>query len=304
MRLTEENKMADKDWTLKGFPLAMTIAGFTSWLVAAGIGTDIKHDRIKKEQENRAKTALIQSAPRADKSEGTLVSVVTGKPVENSKSRVNISRVNEYSYLDVYDNIIKQDVDDYNRRLNPASPLEYNLIKAMIAVEAGSIAERERAFRKDPMQLTDNPDTITILLKKGEFSYIIDDFSFLQGKNRENMDAETSIHGGTGWLFHKAAIYEFVERGDVLEYTVKPGDSFWKIAKEQGTSIGTLKKYNLKIVPEKLQIGQKLRFRKAKPQIVSWYSWKDAVARYNGSQEYADKVYNVKVELDNLDKLS
>ena len=118
------------------------------------------------------------------------------------------------------------------------------------------------------------------------------------------MDAETSIHGGTGWLFHKAAIYEFVERGDVLEYTVKPGDSFWKIAKEQGTSIGTLKKYNLKIVPEKLQIGQKLRFRKAKPQIVSWYSWKDAVARYNGSQEYADKVYNVKVELDNLDKLS
>jgi len=96
--------MADKDWTLKGFPLAMTIAGFTSWLVAAGIGTDIKHDRIKKEQENRAKTALIQSAPRADKSEGTLVSVVTGKPVENSKSRVNISRVNiiPFSYNITY----------------------------------------------------------------------------------------------------------------------------------------------------------------------------------------------------------
>lgn len=44
------------------------------------------------------------------------------------------------------------------------------------------------------------------------------------------------------------------------QYTIEPGDSFWKISKKLNTSVNELQKKNPRVDPHKLQIGQKVNY--------------------------------------------
>lgn len=44
-------------------------------------------------------------------------------------------------------------------------------------------------------------------------------------------------------------------------YTIQKGDTFWGLARKYGTTVATLKTLNMGIIPERLQIGQKVRVK-------------------------------------------
>ena len=165
-----------------------------------------------------------------------------------------------FSFIDIYDPTINS-VLSYFRELHEITP-DRNLIKAMIAVESGSIADREKAFRHDPMQIANEGDyALNVLASGDEHTEMVGDFSFLQGikytpringrwdYSQTNMTPEASIRGGVGWLYHKAAIRNYVSN---------------------------------------------------KLQITGWRTWSEAVRRYNGGGDpaYVHKVFEIKGKLD------
>jgi len=226
-------------------------------------------------------------------------SVVVKPKVAENKS------VGEFSYLAHYDGMINDVVARLNKRHD--RDLDSDLIRAIADVESGSEAHRDSAHKYDPMQVA-NPESnaLGILAKGSEHSHLIGKFGYLAGKkvtvrhkdgelnySKSNMTAKDSIEAGVAWLFHKAAKYNerIVESGPVKEYTVKPGDSFWKIAENEGSTEETMRKYN---GSADIHPGQKLKVRKAKKKmyISGWRSWKDAVHRYGDTtKEYSGKVY-------------
>ena len=122
----------------------------------------------------------------------------------------------KFSKYKPYQRIIEEEVEKYNAKFHFPKTLTGNHIYAMIETESGKNPE---AFRKDPMQIANQGDhALETLRTQGEYTWQIGDFSFLQEKehtrimhwlklyNRSNMDAESSIKGGIGWLVNKAAI--------------------------------------------------------------------------------------------------
>ena len=222
-----------------------------------------------------------------------------------------------YAYLDVYNDSIKKYLTKFNDQLKPNEPLDIKTVKAMIAIESGSKEFRETAFVYDPLQFANKGDFGLKVLANGlEGSYLIGDFRELRDKkptprkngrwdySNTNLDTESSLRGGIGFLFHKAATYGPVTResGNVLEYTVSPRDNYAKISKKVSTTIDALEKYNPGVNPKRLQIGQKLKFRRAetKLEIIGWKDWDEAVRNYNGggNPHYLEEVNEIKKRLN------
>ncbi len=236
-------------------------------------------------------------------------SVVQPAPEIEKPELVVKERNKEFSYLECYDNIIKQTVSKLNKKHN--QNLDSDLIRALIVVESGDPRHRDNAFKYDPMQIA-NPGSYAVrsLGNREEHTNLIGDFSELKGKrktprNKEgeldysntNMTAKEGIKGGVGWLFHKAAVYDerIIEEGPLSEYVVKEKDSFWKIAIKYGSTEETLRKYNPGIAPKKIKPGQKLNFRRARKEmyISRWRNWKTAVDRYGDQTlDYSRKVHS------------
>jgi len=208
----------------------------------------------------------------------------------------------DLSYLNVYTPVIKETVSYFNKRHN--IDLDSDLIKAVIAVESGGSKE---AFEHDPMQIANKGDfALDVLANEEEYTKFIGDFSRLKGKTKtpwdrekkcwnysnSNMTAEDSIYGGVGWLLNKAAI--IIEEGPVTKYTVHKGDSLWKIARDHGSTLETLKKYNSGINYDELKLGQGINFRKARVGFAQKIDWEEAVRRYNGGGDpnYVEKVFS------------
>lgn len=246
----------------------------------------------------------------------------------NEASKANETKKNEpinykyLSYLDTYDSIIKETLDYFNKRNN--LKIDPNLIKAKLKRESGSIKERENSFKYDPMQISTAKEdcALEILANGEEHTDLIGDFKMLKGKKKPvwdtknkcwdysntGMDAKSSIYGGVGWLLHKAAIHDtrVVEEGEIYSYEIKEGDSFCKIAKENGSTTETLVKYNPDLDPTKLQIGQKIKFRKSKKEtyIKGWKNLELAVEGYNGggTSGYVEGVYKNLEEIAKTNK--
>ena len=127
--------------------------------------------------------------------------------------------------------------------------------------------------------------------------------------SNSNMDAESSIHGGMGWMLHYRAKCNtrIAEEEEIRVYEIKKGDSFAKIAKELGTTTQTLIKYNPNARPEGLQIGQKVNYVQASEEryISGWGAIVAAVKRYNSNPkvDYLGEVSKAKKDLDRLDEL-
>ena len=241
------------------------------------------------------------------------------KPIVRVKSNNHNEKSNgKYSFLGVYDNIIKTRVSEFNRKHN--INLDSDLIKAMIVVESGGERVRnetkwDNACDYDPMQIANNGDYALEGLAKGvedcrfvgNFDRLKDERKTPWNKQRKawdysntNMSAEESIYGGIGWLLNKAV--ENVEEGPITKYEVKPGDSLSKIAVRNGSTLETLKRVNKGMSYDRLQIGQKINFRfasrKFNPRGVDW---KEAVKDYNGGGDshYVEKVFGVLGEIKN-----
>lgn len=198
--------------------------------------------------------------------------------------------------LRVYDGVVDKYVNSFNKALG--IELDSDLIRAIIFTECSANKIN------DPMQIA-NPvcPALEALANSRENTYLIGDFSRLKGKTKSNMLMEDGIYGGIGWLIHKAAIYEerIVEGDETAVYEIKKGDSFWKIAKENGTTVSTLMEYNPGLDARKLGIGKKVMVKPAKKEmyIRGWRSWGEAVKGYGPAddKDYADKVYSILEEL-------
>ena len=215
--------------------------------------------------------------------------------------------------LDRYDPIIEKAISYFSSVHNVAPPK--NLVKAKIAVESLSPSTLD-AFEYDPMQVANKGDFALVVLQngaegkviEGENTNLIGNFSFLKGKkqtprvngrwdySKSNMDAESSIFAGTGWLVHKAAIYgrKKVDGQELFKYSIRKGDTYSGIARRLETNVKSLIECNPDVDPKKLKIGQEVYYRKSsgKMAIVGWRTWKEAVERYNGGGDdnYWDKI--------------
>lgn len=198
--------------------------------------------------------------------------------------------------LKVYDGFVDKYVEEFNK--SRGINLDSDLVRAVIFKECSANKTN------DPMQIANSVcPALEALVNGKENTNLIGDFSRLKGKTKNNMFVEDGIYGGIGWLIHKAAIYEerIVEGDETAVYEIKKGDSFWKIAKENGTTISTLMEYNLGLDAKKLEIGKKLMVKSAKKEmyISGWRSWEEAVKRYNGGgdSDYVEKVYSILKEI-------
>jgi len=111
-----------------------------------------------------------------------------------------------------------------------------------------------------------------------------------------------NIRAGIGYFLMRLAKYEYrvVLDADtkIYEVVVKPGDSFDKIAKAQGSRSELMEKLNPGVNPLRLRIGQKAKYQKASLQriITGWrpISATSAKGRYNSGIK--DHDYDKKID--------
>lgn len=259
-----------------------------------------------------ALTAALALAPTFS----PLETLAKNVPQQTSSAR-QVSQ-KDYSFLDVYnteiDNALK-----YFEAKHKIAPSR-NLIKAMIAVETGSLRDRKGAFAHDPMQIANQGDyALSVLADGKECTYLIGDFEMLKGKTKtprkngrwdysnSNMNAKASIFGGIGWLYHKAAKYEicFVETGEFKKYVVNDGDTISKLASKLGTTKDSIRKNNPRLQNRKLKRGQEIIYRLSRRElkVSGWRTWEEAVTRYNGggNPSYLGEVLEIKKHLDSVE---
>ncbi len=196
---------------------------------------------------------------------------------------------------------IQMAVNEYNRHLRGVSgylPLDWQIIKAMLWVETGA---HNPQWNAKSMQIGVSGDPGLASLLSGKEG---GDLILLPGwKGRLTMSsvrtiAAHNIRAGIGYLLMRMAKFEYrnVPGADpkVYEISVKPGDSLDKMAKDQGTTIETLRKLNPTAAV--LRPGQVLTYRKASIQkvIAGWHPIVTTfiALRYNGGRDpnYAGKL--------------
>ncbi|WP_175798981.1 LysM peptidoglycan-binding domain-containing protein [Burkholderia ambifaria] len=203
---------------------------------------------------------------------------------------------------DIWDCEIQMAVSEYNRHLSGAAgyrPLDWLLIKAMLWVETGANSSE---WKIKPLQIGVSGDpALTSFLSGNEGGDLILPSAWkgqlTVGSARAN--PAHNLMAGIGYLLMRMAIFEHrsVPGADarVYDVTVKPGDSFDKIAKAQGSTTEVLKKLNP--MTTMLRPGQVLKCQKASIQrvITAWrpFSATSVALRYNSMRRdpnYAKKL--------------
>lgn len=241
---------------------------------------------------------------------------ISAAPSKEETSKIYKRTSMDYSFLDIYNSQI-EDALRYFQNNGITNLPPKNLVKAMIFTESGSANGKNCAFAYDPMQIANKNDpALKALQTKSENTYVLGDFSFLKGKkttphkggrwdySQSNMDPQSSIYGGLGWLIHKSSIYGYkVTEPSIKQHTVVKGDTYESISHNEGTSIEILKRLNPSKIPNQLRIGDKLNYQTAIKCVIGNRSWEKAVALYNGGgdKDYVQKVYEVKAVLDKRD---
>jgi hypothetical protein len=201
-----------------------------------------------------------------------------------------------------YDCDIRRIVGQFNRHLFCTAgyiPLDWKLIKAMVWTESGGPSNR--AWRDNPIQIGNPGDPGLAALfsdKEGGTLVIPPELKGRLSIAAAKVSPQMNICAGIAYLLMRLARFDV---GDVLdeqdkkiyEIAVRPGDTFDRIARVNGTTIATLKRYNPGAAI--LRPGQSLTYQKAATQkiIVRWdmASTSTIARRYNvGDPEYARKL--------------
>ncbi|GLU32638.1 LysM domain-containing protein [Trinickia caryophylli] len=196
---------------------------------------------------------------------------------------------------------IRAAVTEFNSHLSGTAgyvALDWRLIKAMAWTETGAARDE---WNTKPMQIGVPGDPgLTSLLTGNEGGDLILPPAW---KARLTVASVKSLPGhniraAIGYLLMRMANFDYktVPAADtkVYEVKVKPGDSFDRIAKAQGTTVDMLKKANPKAAV--LKPGEVLQFQKASTArvITSWRAISTAsiAQRYNGGGDpnYAKKL--------------
>ncbi|MDA8454933.1 LysM peptidoglycan-binding domain-containing protein [Acidovorax sp. GBBC 3334] len=196
---------------------------------------------------------------------------------------------------------IQMAVNEYNRHLSGVAgytSLDWQLIKAMVWVETG--AENSQWMTK-PMQIgvVGDPGMSSLLSgNEGGDLILSTEWKARLTPITVRTNPAHNIRAGIGYLLMKAGNYEYrsVPNADarVYQVTVKPGDSFDKIARSQGITVEILKQLNPGSMV--LRPGQVLKYQKASMQrvITNWrnLSTNMVAQRYNGGGDpnYAKKL--------------
>lgn len=167
-----------------------------------------------------------------------------------------------------YDCDIQVAVGEFNRHLLDMAgykPLDWKLIKSMIWVETGAANPK---WRSNPMQIGVLSDPgLGDLLADDKGGEIILPPTIRQVLNRANATTipHYNFRAGIGYLLMKAANFTFRTIPDadtaIYEVKVKQGDSFDRIAREQGSTIEILQSLNPTL--RVLHPGQTVKYRKA-----------------------------------------
>ena len=87
-----------------------------------------------------------------------------------------------------------------------------------------------------------------------------------------------------------------------VQYTVKPGDSLWKIAMEFDTTVNDIARYNGIVNPDDIAVGQVLRIyipEQPSTEIPEWYIVREGDTLYTIAKKFNTTVDQL-VELNNL----
>lgn len=201
-----------------------------------------------------------------------------------------------------YDCGIQRIVGQFNRHLSATAgyiPLDWQLIKAMVWTESGG--PTSRAWINNPIQIGNPGDPgLTALFSKNEGGMLIipPELRSKLTMASTRISPQMNIGAGVAYLLMRLAKFDFATIEDdqdrrTYDVLVKPGDTLEKIAKLNGTTVETLRKYNGGAII--LRPGQSLKYQKASVQkiITRWTAASAiSIARlYNvGDPAYAKKI--------------
>lgn len=147
---------------------------------------------------------------------------------------------------------------DLKRKITLAEKLVPKLKSYPSTVQAAIV---DGVYRGD---LSGSPKTLK-LINAGKFKEAAREYL----DNDEYRKAKSSKSGVAKRMENNARIYsEYSGKEQPVlsattttkQYTVKPGDSLWKISKQLDTSVKDLQTKNPRVNPNKLQIGQKINY--------------------------------------------
>ncbi|KVH05002.1 LysM peptidoglycan-binding domain-containing protein [Burkholderia sp. AU18528] len=177
----------------------------------------------------------------------------------------------------IYDCELRAAVGEYNRHLAGVAgyrPLDWRLIKAMAWVETGA---GDPLWASNPMQIGmyDDPGLDGLLSGKegGDLILPASTQSRLTRANARAVPAY-NIRAAIGYLLMRLANFSMQSVPDpdrrTYEISVRPGDSLDKIARQQGSTIDTLRALNPGVGT--LRPGQLLKYQKAaiRKVIIGW----------------------------------
>jgi LysM repeat protein len=201
---------------------------------------------------------------------------------------------------DKYDDIIKREVNEYNRRMARTKQfltLDWSIFKAMLWVESGGPSNL--AWTSRPMQIGNPRDKGYAVMRHGkEAANLIMSDKLKQDIKGNINQPELNIRVGIAYALTRLVKTEMQSVNDpkdttVHEYTVMAGDSLDKIAHKVGSTLDSMKELNP--TANVLHPNQKLQYRKATVQrvITGWSALNttNLAAGYNvGDPSYKEKL--------------
>lgn len=201
-----------------------------------------------------------------------------------------------------YDCDIQATVNRFNRHL-AGTPnyyfLDWRLVKAMVWTESGG--PTNRAWSSRPIQIGNPGDPGLRALfsdKEGGPLILPPDMKDKLTLATATATPQMNIQAGIAYLLMRLAKFGMatvIDPADnkVYEVAAKPGDTFERIARANGTTVDTLKALNKSMVI--LRLGQTVRFQKASIRkiITRWDppTPRNIATRYNvGDPDYARKL--------------
>ena len=210
-----------------------------------------------------------------------------GEISKEFKDTINRSKNNKE--FDKYDADIMSAVAAFNRHLKDSEgyvDLNWLLIKSMVWVETGgpnlwSAKDKKYVsnsrWETQPMSMGSNPkdpglEGLMLSKSRGTFElFVPSEYRVgLGDESKIKKDPVINIQAGIAYLLLRFA--KLVEKSVVdvgskdYEYTIKDGDSFWKIAKENRTTAENLQEMNRGVVLKK---GNKVVYKKASRKLYS-----------------------------------